>query len=276
MSKYLITSAVLLFYLSLFENPVLSGTVRAENRSSCFAFENLPLEDQKLAQLILTQALDREALYTLKGNLKPISSGFFSVQHSLVPTDQEQRYLSRVKTVLSRLHCQDSLYATLVYFQSTAGGEKTAEAYFYNKQLVIQKMVDNPSFFSDKLGFTAYSVNVFGLLNAIEWALGADRYRGYGLLFGYPEHAVDFFIQAYLSEEQTGEFVKRKFVNIPVYSGSSGFFTYAVPENYRLQQVDLEIQTSAKTILQEYQKKRPRYLNVNNELNAVQLLRDWH
>ena len=79
-------------------------------------------------------------------------------------------------------------------------------------------------------GFTA-NANSATVLSVVEYENKNDRYRAYGYLFGYPEHAVDFFVEASITEEETGEFVKRNFFTIPVEAGNSGDFTYAVPVN---------------------------------------------
>ena len=49
-------------------------------RAECFPFEDLPAEQRKRAEELLLKALDGEALYTIVGGIKPMSSGFQSFQ----------------------------------------------------------------------------------------------------------------------------------------------------------------------------------------------------
>ncbi|NJM52355.1 MAG: hypothetical protein HC846_02550 [Blastocatellia bacterium] len=52
-------------------------------RTECFPFERLPPEKRKKAEDLLLKALDSEALYTIVGGLKPMSSGFASFQFTI-------------------------------------------------------------------------------------------------------------------------------------------------------------------------------------------------
>ncbi|MCY7375395.1 MAG: hypothetical protein LH472_05430 [Pyrinomonadaceae bacterium] len=60
----------------------LSADLQAQTsaRAECFAFENLPVEQRNRAEELLLKALDSEALYTIVGNIKPMSSGFQNFQ----------------------------------------------------------------------------------------------------------------------------------------------------------------------------------------------------
>ena len=50
------------------------------SRSECFPFEKLTPEKRIKAEALLLKALDGEALYTIIGGLKPMSSGFHSLR----------------------------------------------------------------------------------------------------------------------------------------------------------------------------------------------------
>jgi len=71
--RHLIISAIL----------IISGIsgISANSQSSasdCFPFERLPSALQPKAEALLLKALDGEALYTIAGGLKPMSSGIYS------------------------------------------------------------------------------------------------------------------------------------------------------------------------------------------------------
>src|SRR5687768_1230590 len=65
---------------------ILTGFAAAQNdaaataRRKCFPFENLTPAERKKAEDMLLAALDAEALYTIVGGMKPMSSGFRSFQ----------------------------------------------------------------------------------------------------------------------------------------------------------------------------------------------------
>ncbi len=60
------------------------------------------------------------------------------------------------------------------------------------------------------------------VMNLIDQADSSSRWRGFGLIFGYPAYAVDFFVKAGEEEKQTGKFVKRDFLHLKTTGGSEG------------------------------------------------------
>ena len=102
-----------------------------------------------------------------------------------------------------------------------------------------------------------------------------DRYRAYGYLFGYPEHAVNFFVEASISEKETGEFVTRDFFSIPVAVGKTGYFTYATPKGYTPIEVDSAIYRAAVSTLDQYISLKPKYSDIDGEVDAVRLISDF-
>lgn len=59
---------------------VFSAFGQSGARQDCFPFERLAPAERKKAEDLLLKALDSEALYTIAGGLKPMSSGFQSFQ----------------------------------------------------------------------------------------------------------------------------------------------------------------------------------------------------
>lgn len=89
----------------------------------------------------------------------------------------------------------------------------------------------------------------------------ADRWRGYGYLFGYPADAVDFFIEAGLSAEddsEVGPGKDRRFIQIPTHAAESGRFTYAVPLDHVRSAGDEALASEANLILAAYTEHRGR------------------
>jgi hypothetical protein len=101
----------------------------------------------------------------------------------------------------------------------------------------------------------------------------SDRWRGFGLIFGYPKYAIDFFVTAGMHQRSTGEFVERDFRQIATYAGRSGRFVYAVPKLSRPGPEDIALQRRAALFLAEYKRLRPQYTAPTK--NPSSLLRDW-
>ena len=141
------------------------------------------------------------------------------------------------------------------------------------KDLLGDLLQDNAPFFA-QWGFVSKS-NPAVVLTAIEFEQRNDRYRAYGYLFGYPEHAIEFFVNASIDYQKTDTFVKRSFFNIPVFAGVKGHFTYALPENVTPSVKDSLLFKKASKILNEYKAIRPKYVNGKGALKSVKLLRDW-
>ena len=86
-----------------------------------------------------------------------------------------------------------------------------------------------------------------------------DRWRSYGYLFGYPDYAVDFFVEAGKSEDSTKQFVKRDFFAIPVYARETGYFTYAIPKGHQPGESDELIRDKARHTLAKYKVQRQKF-----------------
>ncbi|MDB4775622.1 hypothetical protein OAG62_00715 [bacterium] len=102
----------------------------------------------------------------------------------------------------------------------------------------------------------------------------ADRWRGYGYLFGYPDHAVDFFVEAGVAADDgraAGPGKDREFVHIPTHATDSGRFTYAVPLDHVPTIADRRLAERAGLILAAYEERRARMLDPRR--TAEELLR---
>lgn len=239
-------------------------------RSQCFPVEELPLELRAKAERVLLDALDREALFTLVGGLKPASEGFLSVKWK-VGEDATER-LDEARRVVKALRCGDAVYADVQVFEATFDKAKLAHAYVVNTAALRAKVGTDRAFWL-RLGLTPSS-HPAALMTAVERAEASDRFRGYGYAFGYPRHAVDFYVSAAKSEKETGVFVKRDFVNLPTHASERGHFVWAVPKGHTETDEDRAVRDTAAGVLAAYRQRRAHYIG-EGKPGVVALLRDW-
>ncbi|MCI0561613.1 MAG: hypothetical protein MN733_24250, partial [Nitrososphaera sp.] len=83
-------------------------------RCECFPTERLPANLRAKSEALLLKALDSEALYTIIGGLKPMSSGFASFKFSVERPDLAQ--IEETRRLLSVWRCGDNLYADVQHF----------------------------------------------------------------------------------------------------------------------------------------------------------------
>lgn len=242
--------------------------------------------ERSLADSMLAYALDHEAIYTLLDTIKPISSvkflalpvakpasagdGDYDVTHSDSLPELVQKY-SRICAVLSKGDHQ----FVMVPFAQREGHMRFIEIYVVRKSKFASLMAQHASFFG-QWGFTPDS-DPATVIPVIEYESRHDRNRGYGLLFGYPLYAVDFFVSAnQLAEKDTSiKLVPRNFFAIPVYAGDKGYFTYAMPKDHKPSGIDSSIYRAAVKTLGKYAARRPRY-DANGRFRAVALWQNWN
>jgi hypothetical protein len=88
---------------------VLHSAAAGASRCECFLAERLPADLRAKSEALLLKALDSEALYTIVGGLKPMSSGFASFKFSVEKPDLAQ--IEETRRLLSVWRCGDRLYA---------------------------------------------------------------------------------------------------------------------------------------------------------------------
>jgi hypothetical protein len=262
-----------------------------KNNSLAFpGYEKLSPADQQRADSLLATALDQEALYSLLADLKPVSSIGFPLsypigkdslhtdgQNKVVNTsaDSIQHFLEEIESwnrVLDALSF-DHFEFMLIPFKNVWESDRNMQILVSRTDLVDSLLVAQAPFFA-QWGFVP-GTDPAVLLTATEYESRNDRYRAYGYLFGYPEHAVDFFVNASIHQEATDEFVKRSFFHIPVHVRDQGYFTYALPEDFTPLASDSARYRAATKVLERYRNIRPKYVNESGQLNALQLLREW-
>jgi hypothetical protein len=243
--------------------------------SACFPVEGLLAEERPLAEALLLKALDGEALYTLIGDLKPMSSGFASFRVSASePTPEELANLETQRRLLSAWTCGETLYAGLHHFAAVHEGRRYIDAVLVNRPLLRKVLGDRVGFFGG-FGLTGSS-HPLEVLLAVEYSAQPVRLRHYGHLFGYPDHAVDFFVTAAVSQASDGKFVERDFLRIPTYRMVDGRspFVYAVPKGHSPNSVDRAMAERAAVILAAYQQRREVWVG-EGKPGIVAMLRDW-
>ncbi|MBN9521113.1 hypothetical protein J0H58_21770 [bacterium] len=197
--------AVVLCATTVF-HPVWAGGVP---RAQCFPVEELPPALRARAEGVLLDALDREALFTLVGGVKPVSEGFLSVKWKAGAGSSDE--LDEARRMLKAFRCGDALCADMLVFRASDGKSRLAHAFVVNTPALRAKVREEPSFWL-RLGVTPHShpASVMPLVEATE---PLDRFRGFGYAFGYPRHAVEFYVAAAEQEKLTGVFVKRDFIH---------------------------------------------------------------
>lgn len=245
----------------------------------------MPSNDRSLADSMLAYALDHEAIYTLLDTIKPISSVKFlhfpvaksGVQKDgdqvVTPADSLPELASRYARICALLSTGDHQFVMMPFAQKN-GHERNIEIYVVRKSKFASLMAQHAAFFG-QWGFTPGSDPAV-VLPVIEYESKHDRNRGYGLLFGYPLYAVDFFVAANQRTEKdtTIKLVPRDFFAIPVYAGNKGYFTYAMPKGYTPTETDSSMYRSAVKTLAEYKVQRQRYITPAG-IKALDLWRNW-
>jgi hypothetical protein len=261
----------LLFCLAVWFCCVSGGVAGGVPRAECFPIEKLPPHLQQKAEEMLLKAMDREALFTIVGGLKPISEGFYQVKWKLEAASSEGK-LEEAQEILRSFRCGDRVYADMQVFKAPINQFKWAHAFIARTDSLEEKLKVKSDFWL-RLGITPKS-HPSMIMSTIENAPASDRYRGYGTVFGYPQYAVDFFVSASESEKATGQFVKRSFISLPTFSAVKGHYVWATPLGHELTAEDRLLQERAALILEAYRQRRELYIGPG-KAGIVALLRDW-
>ncbi|MCK0159994.1 hypothetical protein [Allomuricauda sp. F6463D] len=240
--------------------------------------------DAALADSILKVGLDHEALYTLVSGIKPMSSliGFtlpFEIDSAqlikghAIDLEKKAKHVEKIKrytSVLKGLDLQD-LDFVLVPFSAQSDSIKSFQINVIRKSR-LEQVID------DHLDFFAYMGIVPGtdpgiVLSTVENQEQIIRLRAYGYLFGYPDYAVDFFVEAYHQSQQTKTFVERDFFQIPVFTRKTGHFVYAMPKTHTPTETDSVLFRRAMKVLDRYKDIRPQYFNADSTFQSLKLIR---
>ncbi|MGF1925228.1 MAG: hypothetical protein ACQUHE_13710, partial [Bacteroidia bacterium] len=246
-------------------------------------YTRLSLPDRQLADTLIKKVLDNEGLFTVTGKLKPMSSvtemylkistGDTLRRGSSVITDtssEDLKKLKRYQHVVNALKFGDLNFMISPYRINQK--DTRAMQISVNRRSLIDSLLKAEQSFFGQFGFVPGSSPEL-LINTTEYEHKYQRFRAYGYLFGYPEHAVDFFTEASISNDKTGVFVKRDFLQIPVFSAVKGHFVYAVPQEYKPAEIDTSILNRANFHLLRYQGLRKKFERADGSIKYFQLLK---
>lgn len=242
--------------------------------------------DRALADSMLAYALDHEAIYSLLDTIKPISSVHFmrfaiakdstmkDGDKQVVLHDSLLHTIARYQKVCRTLSRGDWQFV-LAPFKMTDKNYRNMEIYVVRKSRMASVLRQYSHFFG-QWGFTP-AADPAVILPVVEYESKNDRYRAYGYLFGYPEYAVDFFVESSkkTDADTTIRLVPRDFFAIPVYAGEKGYFTYAMPKGHQPGAEDSVIYRKSMTTLEKYRTVRDKY-KTSTGLQAVRLWQDWN
>jgi hypothetical protein len=223
---------------------------------------------------LLRTALDGEALYTIAGGLKPLSTGFWSDAISLEEPDLEAFEAARAALRSIERAFDGELAADVAPFAAEHDGERRLEAHVVHRRAFADAISANSDAFH-RFGITA-STDPGTALAIVERLPRADRWRAYGILFGYPRDAVEFFVAAGERARETGSEVgpgkDRSFVSIPTFARAEGGFTWAVPLDHAPSPAEDAIRAAASAILADYTLIRDRIQRLDDAASIAAAL----
>ena len=241
-------------------------------RAACFPVETLPPDLRARAETILLNALDGEALYTLVGGIKPMSSGWLSARFELDKPDPQK--LDELRQIVATFRCGDEIEAHLHAFARADDRVINLDSTLFSRP-ALRAMIAREQLFWNEFAVTP-ATHPLEVVLKTEYAPASARFRGYGYLFGYPRHAVDFFVSAAATQDAdpAKKLVPRDFFSIPTFKSDTNRFVYAIPQGQAPNATDLALRARCAPILAEYKRRRALYIG-EGKAGAVALLRDW-
>lgn len=240
--------------------------------------------DEALADSVLAYALDHEALYTLADTLKPMSSVMFlrfavakdstmkDGDVAVATSDSLLQTIERYQKVCAALSGGDWQFV-LMPFNRTDKAVRNMEIYVVRRSVFQKELAEHPAFWG-QWGFTP-SKDPAVVIPVVEYEKPWDRNRAYGYLFGYPDYAVDFFVEAQKTQaaDSAKKLVPRDFFAVPVYAGKQGYFTYAMPKGHQPNSIDSSIYNRAAATLERYKSLREKH-KTSTGIKAVALWKE--
>ena len=238
--------------------------------AACFPFETLAPALRDRAETLLLKALDGEALYTIAADLKPMSSGIASLQIDVAQPDVTEA--DDLRTILGAWTCGGEIRATVHHFAAVYQGKRPMDAVVFNLPRLRAMLREKAAFFAPR-GISA-ATDPLEALMAVEYDPTTARLRGYGYLFGYPDYAVDFFVEASDAQKAGGAFVERDFISLPTVLGER-HFVYAAPKGHTPNSADLALRAAAQKVYDDYATRRARHITPGSARGVLALVREW-
>ncbi|MCC6245048.1 MAG: hypothetical protein IT353_19550 [Gemmatimonadaceae bacterium] len=264
-----------------------TGSSTPTPATACFPLDALAADDRRVAEQVLLEFSDREGLYTLAGGLKPVSSDVRDLSFRVAPSVDSVALgrVEQLRRVTAALSCGE-ITTFVQIFTATSPGR--AQDVMRNATLVIAHraslralIVRQRSYFA-ALGITP-SADPRDVVSAVENASRAERWRGYGLLFGYPDEAVEFFVNAGVEGDSTKRLVPRDFRRIETFfkfpesrgaTPTMSSFVYAVPKGAPDSDGDRRLRAQAAPIYAKYVTARAAHIRADST-GAAALWREW-
>ncbi len=239
--------------------------------AQCFPLEDLPAEDRVLAEDWLLEVMDKEGLFTLAGQHKPVTLALVPARVSVDnPTQEELARMRQAARILRRWHCGDDLGATLVAGTVVVKGQRVLHGVVFRRTRVAEMVQQWPAVYGAAGIDTA--VPAEQVVATTELLPPPLRHRAWGLLLGYPAYAVEFFATADASQRETGNFVPRNFYSVPTFAKATNHFVWAVPKDHEERAEDREIRTRSEPLLERYRALREQMIG-EGKPGPLQLLR---
>jgi hypothetical protein len=186
-------------------------------RDACFPLEKLPAPLRAEAEKLLLSLLDSEALYTIIGGMKPMSSGFTS--YRINTKTPKTGALDDARRIMASFRCGDSYYADVLPFHQVEKETRYLEGVVFYRP-AVQEMVTKYADFFSPYGITP-TTEPIAIAVFLENDTTSARNRGLGYLYGYPSRAVDFFVESTDEQARTKKLVPRDFFQIPSFKSAA-------------------------------------------------------
>ena len=268
-------------------------------RNQCFPLETLPPQLREVAEQMLLEALDREALYTLIGGLKAMSSAILTEerQFQLDTAKPQIREFEEFQQIAETWRCGEELWAGISALRHVVPkdrdtpvgidvlGRKQGVRTVYGNVLnlpAVRRVIEAHAPLFGYHGLTrrtapAEMLARIGMLDEIDFNLA------FGYLYGYPSHAVEFYSRL-LDRARKGQPLKpgeAVNINVPTYSpvmvrGETGSqFRYRIAPDHQEDDEDRRLRITAAKTLEAYRARRPKYIG-EGKPGVLALIRDWY
>jgi len=222
------------------------------------------------ADSLALRLLDGEGLYTATGGIKPISDGFWHCRFPAAEATSPE--VDHARQLLAGLPLGNDFAAGVYVFSTPFQGKRSASAYIAHMPS-LKALVERRKDAFDPIGVTI-ATPAQTVMEKIDRAPRSARWRAFGLVFGYPDYAVEFFVASGEHQDESGQFVERDFLHLPTFTSSDGRFVYAVPKGHAERDEDRKLKAVTAPIFARYKTWREVYVG-EGKAGGVSLLRDW-
>lgn len=168
--------------------------------------------------------------------------------------------------------CGGEISGSLYRFKSIYDGTQQMDIYVFNIPRMAKTIIEHSSLFAAiEVSSSSSALDVVRNVNRAD---RATVHRCNGLLFGYPEDAVGFFVDAEKHMQATGERVERDFVSLPTFLGDH-YYSYVVPKGAGRSNADRILAARVQPVFDEYLKRRARHIRDDSGAGALSLVREW-